>query len=109
MESRRWPQSGQVQESPYLSPETGPQLAPKASDFVTRAADQARAVTCPAYPWVMAMTVRTLTDEQRRQVLEAYLVKPRSVLSPSERAEAVRRAMSGLRLPRPVTKADYRA
>lgn len=56
----------------------------------------------------MAMTARTLTDEQRRQVLEAYLVKPKSERSPSERAEAARRAMSGLRLPRPVTKADYR-
>jgi len=56
----------------------------------------------------MAMTTRTLTDEQRRQVLEAYLVKPKSERSPSERAKAARRAMSGLHLPRPVTKADYR-
>jgi hypothetical protein len=56
----------------------------------------------------MAMTVRTLTDEQRQQVLEAYLVKPRSERSPSERADASRRATSGLCLPRPVTKDDYR-
>jgi hypothetical protein len=56
----------------------------------------------------MAMTVRTLTDEQQRQVLEAYVVKPKSERSPSERAEAARRAMSGVRLPRPVMKDDYR-
>jgi hypothetical protein len=36
----------------------------------------------------MAMTVRTLTNEQRRQVLEAYLVKAKGERSPSERAEA---------------------
>ena len=57
---------------------------------------------------VMVVTVRTLTDEQRRQMLAAYLVKPKSERSPSERAEAVRRATSGLRLGRPVTKDDYR-
>lgn len=56
----------------------------------------------------MAMTSRTLTDEQRGQVLEAYLVKAKGERSPSERAEAVRRVTSGLRLPRRVTKADYR-
>ena len=56
----------------------------------------------------MAMNARTLTDEQRRQVLEAYLVKAKGERSLSERAEAARRAMSGRRLPRPVTKADYR-
>ena len=56
----------------------------------------------------MAMTARTLTDEQRQQVLEADLVRPKSERSPSERAEAARRAMSGRRLPRPVTRADYR-
>ena len=65
-------------------------------------------MTWPAYFTVMAMTVRTFTDEQRRQVLEAYLVKPKSERSPSERAEAARRAMSGLRLPTPVMKADSR-
>jgi hypothetical protein len=32
---RWWSQSTQVQESPYLRPEAGPQLAHKASDFVT--------------------------------------------------------------------------
>ena len=54
------------------------------------------------------MTTRALTDEQRRQVLEAYLVKPKSERSPRERAEAARQAMSGLRLPTPVMKDDYR-
>ena len=33
-------------------------------------------MTCPACPWAEAMTVRTLTGEQRRHVLEAYVVRP---------------------------------
>ena len=104
-----WPQSTQVQESPYLTPETGPQLAPSASDFVTRREQIERKSSCGSgYPWAMAVTARTLTDEQRQRLLEAHLVKPKVERSPEERAEAVLRVTNGRRLPLRVTKDEYR-
>jgi hypothetical protein len=56
----------------------------------------------------MAVTARTLTDEQRQQLLEAHLVKPKVERSPEERAQAVLRVTSGRRLPLRVTKDEYR-
>ena len=56
----------------------------------------------------MAATVHTLTDEQRRELLEAHLVKPKVERSPEERAQAVLRVTSGRRLPLRVTKDEYR-
>jgi ribulose 1,5-bisphosphate carboxylase large subunit-like protein len=56
----------------------------------------------------MAVTARTLTEEQKRRLLEAHLVKPKVERSPEERAEAVLRATSGRRLPLRVTKDEYR-
>jgi hypothetical protein len=56
----------------------------------------------------MAATVHTLTDEQRRALLEAHLVKPKVERSPEERAQAVLRVTSGRRLPLRVTKDEYR-
>ena len=56
----------------------------------------------------MAATVHPLTDQQRRALLEAHLVKPKVERSPEERAEAVLRATSGRRLPLQVTKDEYR-
>ena len=56
----------------------------------------------------MAVIAPTLTGEQRRLLLESRLVKAKVARSPSERADAVRLATSGLRLPARVTKDEYR-
>jgi hypothetical protein len=56
----------------------------------------------------MAATVHTLTDEQKRALLEAHLVEPKVERSREERAEAVLQVTSGRRLPLRVTKDEYR-
>ena len=56
----------------------------------------------------MAVTTHTLTDEQKRRLLEAHLVKPKVQRSSEERAKAVLRVTSGRRLPLRVTKDEYR-
>ena len=60
----------------------------------------------------MAVAIAALTDGQRRDLLanieSGLLVKAKTKRSPTERAEVVRRAMSGRRLPLRVTKGEYR-
>lgn len=52
--------------------------------------------------------MRVLSEEQRRAVIEAYRVPPKSDRPALERAAAARRAMTGVRFPVPVTKSLYR-
>jgi hypothetical protein len=60
----------------------------------------------------MAVSIALLTETQRKELLAnieaGLLVKAKTTRSPTERADAARRAMSGRRLPLRVTKGEYR-
>ncbi len=66
----------------------------------------------PAILRIMAVSIAVLTETQRKELLanleSGLLVKAKTERSPTERADAVRRAMSGRRLPLRVTKGEYR-
>ena len=66
----------------------------------------------PAILRIMAVSIAVLSETQRQELLAnieaGLLVRAKTERSPSERADAVRRAMSGRRLPLRVTKDEYR-
>ena len=66
----------------------------------------------PAILQIMAVSIAVLTETQRKELLanleSDLLVKAKTERSPTERADAVRRALSGRRLPLRVTKGEYR-